>query len=46
VLKRKFLAGWAGFIGCAIDAFYVFLKYAKLFEAKRAGTRDRGPGTG
>lgn len=34
VLKRKFLAGWAGFIGCAIDAFYVFLKYAKLVEHK------------
>ena len=24
----------AGFIGCAIDAFYVFLKYAKLVEHK------------
>lgn len=35
VLKRKFLAGWAGFIGCAIDAFYVFLKYAKVYEAKQ-----------
>ena len=35
VLKRKFLAGWAGFIGCAIDAFYVFLKYAKVYEARR-----------
>lgn len=34
VLKRKFLAGTAGFIGCAIDAFYVFLKYAKLVEAR------------
>jgi glycosyltransferase involved in cell wall biosynthesis len=35
VLKRKFLAGWAGFIGCAIDAFYVFLKYAKLVEHRK-----------
>jgi len=35
VLKRKFLAGWAGFIGCAIDAFYVFLKYAKLHESRQ-----------
>jgi glycosyltransferase involved in cell wall biosynthesis len=35
VLKRKFLAGWAGFIGCAVDAFYVFLKYAKVNEAKQ-----------
>ena len=34
VLKRKFLAGTAGFIGCTIDAFYVFLKYAKLVEAQ------------
>lgn len=34
VLKRRFLAGWAGFIGCVIDAFYVFLKYAKLVEAE------------
>lgn len=35
VLKRKFLSGWAGFIGCAIDAFYVFLKYAKVYEARQ-----------
>ena len=34
VLKRRFLAGWAGFIGCWIDAFYVFLKYAKLLESR------------
>jgi len=34
VLKRKFLAGTAGFIGCVVDAFYVFLKYAKLVEAE------------
>ena len=39
VLKRKFLAGWAGLIGCAIDAFYVFLKYAKLYEAKQKRER-------
>lgn len=41
VLKRKFLAGTAGFIGCAIDAFYVFLKYAKLVEAN--ARRAAGP---
>jgi len=35
VLKRKFLSGWAGFIGCAVDAFYVFLKYAKLYESRQ-----------
>lgn len=37
VLKRKFLGGWAAFIGCSVDAFYVFLKYAKLYEAGRKG---------
>ena len=36
VLKRKFLAGWAGLIGCSIDAFYVFLKYAKVYEARQS----------
>lgn len=30
--KRTFLNGWAGFIAAAIAAFYVFLKYAKLYE--------------
>ena len=42
VIKRKFLAGWAGLIGCVIDAFYVFLKYAKLVEA-RAQRRANTP---
>lgn len=32
VFKRNFLNGWAGFINSAIAAFYVFLKYAKLYE--------------
>jgi len=36
--KRYFLNGWAGFISAATGAFYVFLKYAKVYEAKR---RDR-----
>lgn len=40
VLKRRFLSGWAGLIGCCTDAFYVFLKYAKLYEAQR---RRRDP---
>ncbi len=35
LLKRQFLNGAAGFIGSAIEAFYVFLKYAKLLEVKR-----------
>ncbi|WP_266158194.1 glycosyltransferase family 2 protein [Dyella silvatica] len=44
--KRYFLDGWAGFIASMTGAFYVFLKYAKLHEArqvaalrKRAGDR-------
>lgn len=36
VVKRYFLNGWAGFISAASGAFYVFLKYAKLYEARRA----------
>lgn len=35
VLKRKFLSGWAGYIGARVEAFYAFLKYAKLYEARR-----------
>jgi glycosyltransferase involved in cell wall biosynthesis len=34
-VKRYFLNGWAGFINAATGAFYVFLKYAKLYEARR-----------
>jgi len=30
--KRNFLNGWAGFINSVVAAFYVFLKYAKLYE--------------
>jgi glycosyltransferase involved in cell wall biosynthesis len=39
-VKRYFLNGWAGFISAATGAFYVFLKYAKVYEARR---RDRPP---
>ncbi|HET8897314.1 MAG TPA: glycosyltransferase family 2 protein [Rhodanobacteraceae bacterium] len=35
LFKRYFLNGWAGFIASAIGAQYVFLKYAKLHEARR-----------
>ena len=38
--KRYFLNGWAGFIASATGAFYAFLKYAKLYEARRQG-RDQ-----
>ncbi len=33
--KRQFLDGWAGFISSVTGAFYVFLKYAKVYEARR-----------
>ena len=36
-LKRYFLSGWAGFVSSVTGAFYVFLKYAKLYEARRHG---------
>ncbi|PIE82743.1 MAG: lipopolysaccharide core biosynthesis glycosyl transferase (KdtX) [Candidatus Contendobacter odensis] len=32
LFKRNFMNGWAGFINSIIAAFYVFLKYAKLYE--------------
>ncbi|MCE7951406.1 MAG: glycosyltransferase family 2 protein [Xanthomonadales bacterium PRO7] len=35
VFKRYFLSGWAGFISAATGAYYVFLKYAKVYEARR-----------
>lgn len=38
--KRYFLSGWAGFIASVTGAFYVFLKYAKLHEARRRGRPD------
>jgi len=40
VFKRYFLNGWAGFISAATGAFYVFLKYAKVYEARRQKTQD------
>ncbi len=39
--KRYFLNGWAGFISAAIGSFYVFLKYAKLYEAQKQRRRNR-----
>lgn len=35
VLRRDFLNGWQGFIGSMINAFYAFLKEAKLLEKNR-----------
>ena len=40
LLKRYFLSGWAGFVSSVTGAFYVFLKYAKLYEARRRGRDD------
>jgi glycosyltransferase involved in cell wall biosynthesis len=34
-LRGHYRAGWAGFIAARIHAFYAFLKYAKLHEARR-----------
>lgn len=39
IAKRYFLNGWAGFISAATGAFYVFLKYAKVYEARRRTRR-------
>jgi glycosyltransferase involved in cell wall biosynthesis len=42
VLRGHWRSGWAGFIAARIHAFYAFLKYAKLYEARR----QRPPGAG
>jgi glycosyltransferase involved in cell wall biosynthesis len=34
--KRYFLNGWAGFLAARVAAFYAFLKYAKVLEAREA----------
>jgi hypothetical protein len=48
VIKRYFLNGWAGFISAMTGAFYVFLKYAKVREARQrsllAQETQREPG--
>ncbi|MHB1240915.1 MAG: glycosyltransferase family 2 protein [Gammaproteobacteria bacterium] len=47
VFKRNFLNGWAGFITSVTGAFYVFLKYAKVYEERqfqRHGERLMPPG--
>ncbi len=45
VLRRGLADGMAGFVISVASAFYVFLKYAKLWERRRAALRpeDRGP---
>ena len=33
IIRRNFLNGWRGFVSSMVNAFYAFLKEAKLFEA-------------
>lgn len=40
LLRGHYRAGWAGFIAARVHAFYAFLKYAKLHEARRRGRPD------
>ncbi|HHT9118927.1 MAG TPA: glycosyltransferase family 2 protein [Candidatus Hypogeohydataceae bacterium YC41] len=40
ILKRGFLDGMAGFIIASTTAFYIFLKYAKWWEAKSTGNSE------
>lgn len=37
-LRRSFLNGWRGFAGSLINAFYAFMKEAKLFELTTVGS--------
>ena len=39
--KRYFLNGWAGYFAARTQAFYVFLKYAKVLEAQRQASRTQ-----
>jgi glycosyltransferase involved in cell wall biosynthesis len=46
VLRLGFLDGWRGFVVAVLGAFFVFLKYAKLWElvhvkGERAGTGEK-----
>jgi glycosyltransferase involved in cell wall biosynthesis len=46
VLRRGFLEGIPGFLAAAVTAFYVFLKYAKLWELTRVGRAEDAEGAG
>ncbi len=41
--KRYFLNGWAGYFAARTQAFYAFLKYAKVLEAQRQEDAAAGP---
>lgn len=38
--RGHYRAGWAGFIAARVHAFYAFLKFAKLHEARRGKSQD------
>ena len=40
LLHRGFLDGWRGFLLAGLYAHYVFLRTAKVWEARRSGMRD------
>ncbi len=40
VLKRGFLDGWPGFVCSVMGSYFVFLKYAKLWELQRLSDPD------
>jgi hypothetical protein len=42
LLKAGFLDGLPGFIAAVMGGYYVFLKYAKLWELRRRDTDSAG----
>jgi hypothetical protein len=40
IVKRYFLSGWAGFVAARVQAFYAFLKYAKVLESQRKDAQE------
>ncbi|MEZ6185435.1 MAG: glycosyltransferase family 2 protein [Planctomycetota bacterium] len=44
LLQRGFLDGWRGLIVAMLGAFYVFLRYAKLWELIHVQRREAGTG--
>jgi hypothetical protein len=41
IVQRGFLDGWRGFVLAVLYAEYVFLRMAKVWEARRAGEPGR-----
>ena len=41
ILKRNFLNGWGGLITSVVGAFYVFIKYAKVYEHMQSQKHGR-----